>query len=308
MRSTPRRSVAEGKPEGRRTLERADIEVSYAAAGRSFPRGNVASALHPICAKLGQILTVALLLLTPLQAAAQTEGQLPPEFTSDRPGFANTTQTAAVGHLTTELGIDAFLGDEMSGALPNARLRTGVLEWLELRLILPSAIGNFGTGGPNYGLGDMSVGFKAGSALHDTVDIATNWDFSLPTATTGFGAPEVQVTGEVILDWNFWGPLTLTSQAIFTIQAAEDPMMPDETVRSFVGAFSLRVTWQIIDEVGAFVQSYASAGENVDWGVHVGGGVYWLILPNWQIDAFFDSRVTENGDDPTLRVGTTLLW
>lgn len=262
------------------------------------------------CASLEQLFlfTVAVGLTLPAAARAQTEGQLPAELTSDRPGFANTTQTAAVAHLTTEFGLTAQLDDDAEGTIPNARLRAGVLDWLELRLILPSIVGDFGPGGPNYGLGDMRLGFKAGSALHDTVDIATNWAFSMPTATTGFGAPEVEVTGEVILDWHFWGPLTLTPQAIFTIEADVDPMMPDETRRAFVGAFSLRVTWQIIDELGVFAQSYAKAGEDVDWGVHVGGGVFWLVLPNWQVDAFFDSRVTENGDPPLLQAGTTLLW
>ncbi len=273
----------------------------------------------PMCARrvrrdrvhalLAGALLASALLAASGSATAQEQGQLPAAFTSDRPGFANTTQTAAVAHLTTEMGLTAVLIDPRVGALPNARLRVGALEWLEARLILPSAVGYFGAGGPIFGLSDMVVGFKAGSALADTVDIATVWDFSMPTATDGadFGAPEVEVTGEVILDWAFWGPLTFTPQAIFTIVADEDPMT-GETVRSFVGSFSVRFTWQIIDELGVFVQSYATAGETVPWGVHAGGGVFWQALANWQLDAFFDTRVTDEGDPPTLRAGTTILW
>ncbi|MGE0789876.1 MAG: transporter [Sandaracinaceae bacterium] len=244
--------------------------------------------------------------------ARAQEGELPPQFSSDRPGFANTTATAAVFHLTTEMGAVATISDDPTGSLPNLRLRFGLLDWLEARVIAPSAIGDFGAGGPRIGLGDMALGFKVGSAVADTVRIAMVWDFTMPTATertpdTSFGSPEVTVTGEAVLDWSFWGPLTLTPEAIFHINAELDPLS-GETVRVFDGGGSLKLTWQIIDSLGVFVQSYVLKSELSDVRVQVGGGIYFLALPNWQLDASFDTRVTEQGDDPTVQVGTTILW
>lgn len=267
----------------------------------------------PMCANEGHFfaaLIAGLIALSPCLASAQEQGRLPAAFSSDRPGFANTPQIAAVARLTTEMGADAVIGDgpgEPRGQLPNLRLRVGLFDWLEARAILPSAVGDFGAGGPNFGLSDMVVGIKAGSPLAEGLLAAMVWDFTLPTATSGYGAPEALVTGEVILHWDFWGPLSLTPQATFTIDAILDEAT-GQTVRRFVGAFSLRFSWQIIDVLGVFVQSYATAGQDQPWGAHVGGGVYWQALPNWQLDAFFDSRVTDEGDPPTVHAGTTILW
>jgi hypothetical protein len=40
----------------------------------------------------------------------------------------------------------------------------------------------------------------------------------------------------------------------------------------------------------------------------VGGGVSYMLLPNLQIDASFDSRVTRAGLPPTVGAGTTVLF
>ena len=87
-------------------------------------------------------LLLSLLLWAP--SAAAQDGEPPPSFTSDRPGFANTTGIAARGHLTTELGVQAMIDESSTlGELPRLSLRAGVFEWLELRLMAPNAVGVF---------------------------------------------------------------------------------------------------------------------------------------------------------------------
>jgi len=257
------------------------------------------------CAIVGQLLCV-LIPLTPTVADAQ-EGTLPPTFTSDRPGFANTTGVAAVEHLTTELGVGASFGDVPEGNLPNLSMRVGLLEWLEARVRGPNGAGVFSDPGPEFGLTDPSVGFKIGGRPLDTLAISVDWEVSLPIGTDGFGAPEADFFADFNLDWTFWGPLTVTPNLVAAVLSYVDETT-GETRRLFEGGGSLKLTWQIVDVFAIFVQSYVLASEISDWRVQVGGGLMWMVAPNVQVDASFDAAVTEQGDPPTAGVGTTILW
>lgn len=246
-------------------------------------------------------------------AVAQDEGELPATFTSDRPGYAFTDAVATVGRLTTEMGLAASFGvrdgEPMQGVLGNLNLRFGVYDWLELRLRGPNVVGVFPPdSGAYYGVSDMVAGFKVGGRPHETVGISSVWELSVPIGTDGFGAPEAQWHADVQLTWNFWGPLSVTPNAVAEIITEGVDPVSGETVRIFEGAFSLKVSWQIIDVVTVFVQSFVEKSETSDWRAHVGGGVIWMVLPNLQVDATFDSRVTEQGDDPVVNAGTTILW
>lgn len=109
------------------------------------------------------------------------------------------------------------------------------------------------------------------------------------------------------LEWAFWGPLTIVANLIATVLAEVDPPTGD-TVRQFEGGGSLLFGWQVIDVLGLFVQSYVLKSETSDWRVQVGGGVTWMVAPNVQIDVSFDVGVTDEGDLPTVGLGTTILW
>ncbi len=256
---------------------------------------------------LGRVAIIAcsIALCCPAVAAAQ-EGALPPTFTSDRPGFANTTGVAAREHLTTELGVGASFGDVPGGSLPNLSLRAGLFEWLELRVRGPNGAGIFGAGGATFGLSDPVVGFKAGGRLADNLAISIDWEVSLPLGTGGFGAPEATFFADLNVDWSFWGPLTLTPNLVASVLATTDAA--GETVRLFEGGGSLKLSWQIIEVLGVYVQSYVLKSETSDWRVQVGGGLYWMVAPNVQVDASFDAGVTVQGDPPTAGLGATVLF
>jgi hypothetical protein len=259
---------------------------------------------------------LSLLALAPT-ARAQDVSDLPATFTSDRPGFANTSGVAARGRLTTELGVSAgFDDDTQVGVLPNLSMRVGVFDWLELRVRGPNAVGVFGALGDTFGIDDPVVGFKIGGPLHETLSISSVWEVSAPLGTDGFGAPEATWRADIQADWNFWGPLTLTPNAVASVQAGVDPLS-GETARFFEGGVSLKLTWAILDVLAVFVQSYVLAAEDVpaaqvlaldEWRVQVGGGLMWMVAPNVQVDASFDTRVTDQGVPPTPAIGTTILW
>lgn len=240
-------------------------------------------------------------------ASAQHEGELPATFSSNRPGFANSTQVAAVARLTTELGVTAAFAETPEGALPDLLLRAGVLPWLELRVSAPTAVLVFSSPDAELGVRDPSVGFMIGGALHETVSVSSAWDVSLPLASDGFGAPEATFRADVNLDWRFFGPLTLTPNLVAAVLVDRAPVT-GQTRRFFEGGGSLKLTWQVIDLVGLYAQSYALKSEHTDWRVAVGGGVFLRLAPNVQMDASFDASVTEQGIPPTARLGTTVLF
>jgi len=240
-------------------------------------------------------------------AAAQEAGDLPPTFTSDRPGFASGTGVAAREHLTMEAGVSASFGDVPEGSLPNISLRAGLFDWLEARVRAPSGVGVFAPGGSVFGLSDASMGFKLGGRLADNLSMSVDWEISLPIATDGFGSPEATLFADLNIDWGFWGPLTLTPNFVALVLADTDATT-GETVRYFEGGGSLKLTWQIIEVFGLYVQSYVLKSETSDWRVQVGGGLFWMVAPNVQIDASFDAGVTTEGDAPTAAIGTTMLF
>lgn len=261
--------------------------------------------------RLPRLLRCALLLALVAFAPgvrAQDDGMLPATFSSDRPGFANTTGVAPRGRLITELGIGAsFDDDTQRGELPYLSLRAGLFDWLEARVRSPNGVGLFEPTGNTFGVGDPLVGFKIGGPLHETLAISSVWEVSLPIGTDPFTSPEAEWRADLQADWRFWGPLSLTPNAVASVRADVD-QTTGETVRFFEGGGSLKFTWAILDVLAVYVQSYALVSELSDWRVHVGGGLTWRIIPQVQVDASFDSRVTDQGDPPTARIGTTILW
>lgn len=260
---------------------------------------------------LATLLAIATLVAIASPAAAQEsadpEGELPAAFSSDRPGFANTTAVAARGRLTTEAGISASFGDPaFRGALPNLSLRAGVFDFLELRVRGPSGIAIF-DGGPTVGIDDPIVGFKIGGRLHENVSISSVFEVSLPIATDGFGSPEATYRADLNLAWRVWGPIVLGANVVASVLAQPDPLFGG-TSRFFEGGGSLKARWHVLDVLALFVQSYVLRSERSDWRVQVGGGLAWMAAPNVQVDASFDAAVTEEGDPPTARIGTTILW
>lgn len=246
--------------------------------------------------------------LSALPAAAQEqEGQLPPAFTSDRPGFANSTNVAARGHLTTEMGVNVQIADTPVGDLPNLWLRTGILDWLEARVRAPDGIGIFDPAGASYGLDDPWLGFKIGGNVADTVSISSDWEISLPLGTDGFGQDEPELRMDAQLQWNFFGPLSVTPNAVAAVRVETDPMT-GQTVRYFRGGGSLKVTYRILDVLSVFVQSYALASDRRPLSVVVGGGIYGMVMPNWQLDASFNAGVMDQDMPPTVSAGTTVLF
>jgi hypothetical protein len=243
--------------------------------------------------------------MIPALAAAQEEGELPAEFSSDRPGFALATAVAPTGRLITEMGAVVDIDEPVSLRLPSLSLRAGVFEWLELRARGPDAIVLF-EDDARAGVADPFVGFKLGGLVHEQVSISAAFEASLPLATDGFGAPEAEIFASAQLEWRFWGPLSLTPNAVLWVRAEEEAA--GDVARYVEGGGSLKLTWAIIDVVRVFAHGYVVASERRDLRAAVGAAVTWLVLPNVQLDAWFDVVVTGPEIPAAVGAGTTVLW
>lgn len=240
-------------------------------------------------------------------ARAQDDGELPATFSSDRPGFANSTAIAARARLTTELGASVEIDDEPLARLPHLSLRAGLFDWLEARVRGPNALGLFGSPEATFGVDDPFVGLKVGGRPAEAVAISSVLEISIPIGTEPFRAPEATWRADVQLDWRFWGPLTVTPNGFAAVLARIDD--DGQTERWVEGGGSLKLTWRALDVLAFFAQGYVIASERRDLRVAVGGGVMWMVAPNVQLDASFDAGVTD-GDTvpPTARAGATVLW
>ncbi len=243
----------------------------------------------------------------PIARAQSDEGEPPAAFSSDRPGFANATAIAARARLTTELGASVTIEDAPVLLLPDLSLRTGVFDWLELRARGPNVVGVFEEPDARFGIDDPIVGIKIGGRLAETAAISSVLEVSIPIGTDDFGSPEASWRADAQIDWPFWGPLTLTPNGFASVLSTLDAT--GQTVRYVEAGGSLKLTWQALDVLAFFVQSYAIASELRDLRVAVGGGLFWRVAPNVQVDASFDAGVTEDDTiPPTAMVGTTILW
>lgn len=251
-------------------------------------------------------LLLGLLLLAAAPAAAQDDGALPATFSSDRLGFANSTSTAPVARLITELGVSASFEEEATiGELPHLVLRFGLFDWLEGRVRAPNGVGYFAPSDPIFGLSDPWLGIKLAGRLHEQVSISSDIEVSIPLGTGIARRPEAELFMDLNLDWRFFGPLTLTATGVIRSVSA---WAAGASVRYFDGGASLKLSWQVIDVLTLFVQSYALANDHTDWRVQVGGGLAWRVAPNAQLDASFDIGVTDAGDPPLAQLGATILW
>lgn len=249
--------------------------------------------------------------LTVLAGGRPAEAQGPDggaELSSDRPTFASTTATSPAGRLTTELGVAATFDTPIGLTLPNASLRLGALPWLEVRLGGMDAVFSFDdTVGTDFGISNLRLGTKFGGSPIDGLAIASVIEVRLPTATDGFGAPEAVPSIELVIDYAVTSWMTVTANAIARVRATYDETVMD-TVRFAAGLAGLAFMVTPTDRLSVFIQSYVKSTERDDLSVVLGGGLTYLVLPRMQIDAGFDSRVTDNGQPPTVNVGTTFLY
>jgi hypothetical protein len=249
-------------------------------------------------------LTTLIVLAPPAEAGR-------PTLSADRPGFANSPESVALGHVVLEGGL-GFAGRLEGSAdprvnLPAALARIGLPVGLEARLTVPSLVVRpEGPPGANdVGATDFGLGMKLALDTFLAADFSAIASMTLPIEAGGFGADD-DVTGN--LNVNFvWSPaqiidLTLAANVGWARRAAQ-----------VSGAFALGLD---LDAASPYVQvigDRSAASERVAlpdgraaeltqelYSVGLGAGVAWMPSRTLQLDAFVDlfpfSDATSLGD------------
>lgn len=237
-------------------------------------------------------------LLAVFATTAGVQAQAAEGFSSDRPGYANSTSAAPSLRPIIELGA-GFTFDEddpetLSG--PNFLVRFGLSEWLELRLAIPSVVGIFvpDPGDNGVAFGDTTIGLKIAAA--PTSSFSTSFVPSLSIATEG-GVN----TGRIEWNWALGlGPVSIGGNL-----AGGTANLGGAAVIQGEGSFALGVT--ITDAVGVYGQFFMIWPRGIDPLPYVGGGITAQIASRFQLDASLDIGLTEATTRVTAGLGMTVL-
>lgn len=242
----------------------------------------------------------------------------PWDFSSDRPGIANTTAIAPRHHLISEWGMSfRYAKGQSQLVLPALQLRGGLLEWLELRFKLPAPSWGPSLQGPprdgvdlrHFGLADPTVGFKVGGKLNRRLHLSSVTDISLPLGSAGSSSERAGVRVDLNVGWQALSWLTLVPNLILQSQApaaAPGAAATKNTPRAAWFTGSLAAWGQINRRWSAFVQSYATATKGQKLRVAVGGGATFMASDRLQVDLGADAFVTTK--TPTIEMSAGASW
>lgn len=221
-----------------------------------------------------------------------------PVFTSDRPGYANSTSVAALHRATTEFGFDLTFDDGIRTlTFPTLSMRVGLTDWLEFRLKSPNLVASFIEGSDNQiQLTNTTFGFKLGRQLTDRFAISLVPEMTIPTSGGTWQA-------RLELNWSAsFGVFGLGGNFAF---ATTDAFVG----RDLLGEASLAASIQATDALGIFVQTFMLWTRDQDPRPYFGGGLYAQVHPRIQVDATVDVGLTDDADSRVRAgAGMTVLW
>lgn len=232
------------------------------------------------------------------EAPSVVEENEPAVFTSDRPGYANSTSVAARLRATTEFGIDFGFNEDGPESLsfPSLLIRTGLTDWLELRVGAPSLFATFTEADNDIFIGNTVVGFKIGKELTDSFALSLVPTITIPTSGGS-------TLARLELNWS----LSLGTFGLSGNLAAGST--DGGFGRTLTGEGSIIASLQLSPTLGAFVQSFLIWTVDQDPRPFAGAGLYAMVHPRVQVDFTGDVGLTDDADDRLrIGVGTTVLW
>ena len=215
-------------------------------------------------------------------------------FSSDRPGYSNSTSTAPRLRAITEFGVSATIDEDDPETIsaPNLRIRFGLADHVELRLDVPGVTGVIAPGPNDVTFGDTTFGLKVGFAPNDVFSSSFVGSFSFDTDGGG------GMTGR--LEWNWAIALGIASISGNLAGGTS----PGGTV---VGEGSVNLGINVSDRAGVYGQFFLVMPEDVDPMPYVGAGVYAQVAPRFQVDGYLDIGLTDATTRVTIGAGMTVL-
>jgi hypothetical protein len=230
---------------------------------------------------------------------------------TDRPDFTESSSSVGRGVLQLEAGatyVDFVDGPEVT-TLGEALLRWGVLDKLELRLLLPTYAWESGGGGDSSGFVDTAVGLKydlkkaRGSGVIGGMEAALITSTTLPTASGDFSSSELQPVAVVAASWGLAANLGLGMNLGIASPVDDDERFTSAWISAALGI-------GLSDTVSVFVELFGFDREE-DRGPNTltfQTGVTHLVSDDLQLDLRAARRLTDSGPDILLGAGLSMRW
>ena len=236
--------------------------------------------------------TPALLII--VTVASTASAQIDEAFSSDRPGYANSTSVAPVLRPITELGgtVAWDPDDGTAGTFPDLRIRMGVSRWLELRVDAPTVAFD-----DPIGFGDLTLALKLGSPVGRAFAVSV-----IPSVSIPVGTADGRASGRLELNWSATAGIVGFAG---NFAASVVSVMDERRVRG-EGSFALSV--QAMAILGIYVQTFALWTDGADPLPYAGAGVYLQAHPRVQTDLYVDVGLTDDATRLVVGAGLSVLW
>lgn len=239
-------------------------------------------------------------------AAAQEAEDEP--LVTDRPDFTESADTVAPGRFQLEGGVTFSEADEVEERSHGELLgRLGLLDWLELRIGVPSYVEVEAPGGfEASGWEDASLGVKAklaaggGGRPSAALLVAT----TLPTGSDELGGGDaLQPEAVLALAWDLAPDLGLGANLGYA--------HPRDDGDRFHQLFaSTALGWSATERLGLFAEVFGFSEEEDggDATLYADGGATWLLSPDAQLDVRVGTGVSGTETDWFAGVGFAARW
>ncbi len=218
-------------------------------------------------------------------------------FSSDRPGYANGTSSAPVLRPITETGVTLRWDEDDPTQLtaPDLRIRTGVADWLELRLDVPTLVVTFGD--EEIAAGDLTLAAKLGGTFRNGLALSL-----IPSVTIPMGSTTGKTTSRLEVNWAVSAGIVGFGGNV----AAGIVQVDDE--RLVQGEGSLAISVQAAPKFGLYAQGFATWVRGADPLPYAGVGFYVQALSYVQVDLYADVGLTDDATRLTVGAGVSVLW
>ncbi|MEM9072681.1 MAG: transporter [Myxococcota bacterium] len=227
-----------------------------------------------------------------LAGASLASAQAHEDFSSDRPGYANGTQSAPHLRPIVELGAALTVDEDDAETLsaPGLVFRFGLGEYVELRASVPGVTGVFQRGPNDVVVGDVGFGFKVAWDLSEAASMSF-----IPSAFVSL--EDGPATGR--LEWNWSVGAGMVGFAGNLAGQAQGGVVQGEG--------SVAVSLALGARASVYVQSFLIWPEDVDPLPFVGAGVAIQVAPRIQVDTSLDVGLTDDTTRLTIGAGLSLL-
>lgn len=239
-------------------------------------------------------------------AVAQEGGDEP--LVTDRPDFTESADTVAPGRFQLEGGVTFAEADDVEERSYGELLgRLGLLDWLELRLGVPSYVEVEAPGGFDAsGWEDASLGVKAklapggGARPAAALIVAT----TLPTGSGELGGGDaLQPEAVLSLAWDLAPDLGLGTNLGWAY--------PKDGGDRFHQLFaSGALGWSATERLGLFAELFGFSEEEPDGDatLYADGGATWALSPDAQLDVRVGTGLSGTETDWFAGVGFAVRW